>query len=203
MGRGGSGTVGSMSLLVTRPQDALLAAGAQFHSVVAQVSRLQWGQPTPCRGWTVRDLIGHVVAGSHMAAAIATGTSRTAAIGMLATDFVGDDPTGATEHALELQHAAFDGDDDRVCQHPAGNMALTRLRGFRIGDLLVHQWDLAEALGIETTLDPDAVQVAWNETAPMAPIIAQLGVFGDGPSGDLDDAAPLPHRLLDLMGRRP
>ena len=81
-------------------------------------------------------------------------------------------------------------------------MPAEQLLGLRIGDLLIHRWDLARAIGADEQLSPDAVQRVWDDTAPMAPIIAQLGVFGDGPSGTVPDDAPLSERLLDLMGRR-
>ena len=37
----------------------------------------------------------------------------------------------------------------------------------------------------------------------MAPFIAEIGVFGSGPSGTVAEDAPLQQRLLDLTGRRP
>lgn len=183
----------------------LHAAGGQFRDLVTQVTPGDFGLVTPCADWTVLELIGHVVGGSQMAAAIVGGASRNEAIGLLATDFVGDDPVGAVEISIGLQQAAFElpDVDDRVCQHPAGDMPGHRLRSFRIGDLLVHQWDLARAIGADESLDPDVVQVVWDDISPMEPIIAQLGVFGDGPSGDVGTDAPLQQRLLDLMGRRP
>jgi uncharacterized protein (TIGR03086 family) len=180
-------------------------AGEQFRDLVTQVTDDQFGLITPCDDWTVLELIGHVVGGNQMAAAIVGGASRNEAIGLLATDFVGDDPVGAVEASIALQHAAFElpDADGRVCQHPAGDMPGHQLRNFRISDLLVHQWDLARAIGADESLDPDVVRVVWDDISPMKPIIAQLGVFGDGPSGDVSEDAPLQERLLDLMGRRP
>jgi len=187
------------------PQDLLGTAGEHFRAVVARVTEDHLGRPTPCPDWNVLELIGHVTSGSQMAAAVADGAARDEAIGLLATDFVGNDPLGAVDTALANQRRALgaDGIDERICQHPAGDMPGSQLLGFRISDLLVHQWDLAHAIGIETTLDAAAVQRVWDDISPMAPIIAQLGVFGAGPSGTLDDSAPLDLRLLDLMGRRP
>ena len=183
----------------------LRTAGEQFRALVAQVTPDQFALVTPCADWTVLELIGHVVGGSQMAAAIVGGASRNEAIGLLATDFVGDDPLSAVDVSITLQQSAFElpDVDERVCQHPAGNMPGHQLRSFRISDLLVHQWDLARAIGADETLDPGVVRVVWDDISPMAPVIAQLGVFGNGPSGDIGPDAPLQERLLDLMGRRP
>jgi uncharacterized protein (TIGR03086 family) len=177
----------------------------QFRAVAALIRVDQWALSTPCPDWNVTELIGHVVAGSQMSAAIAGGADRGEAIELLSTDFVGDDPLGALDTALSLAETALihPDVDERICQHPAGNMPGAQVRSLRISDLLVHQWDLARAIGADESLDAEVVQIAWDDISPMAPIIAQLGVFGDGPSGTVPDDAPLQQRLLDLMGRRP
>jgi len=92
---------------------------------------------------------------------------------------------------------------ERIVHHPAGDVSGAQLLSFRIGDLALHAWDLARAIGADETLDPELVALVWEGMQPLAPVIAQLGIFGAGPSGDLDDDAPLQHRLLDLSGRRP
>lgn len=194
-----------MSSVETRTNDALWQVSEDFRAVVDQVSPEQMTLPTPCESWNVRELIGHVASGSQSAAAVAGGASRDEAIGLLNTDFLGSDPVSAIDKALALQHTALDHPDvgERICHHPAGDMPGSQVIGFRIVDLLAHQWDLAQAIGVETILDPDVVQQAWDSLSPMAPVIAQLGIFGAGPSGTVGDDAPLDVRLLDLMGRRP
>ena len=189
---------------MTSASDLLQTVSNDFRDVVSTISPEQWNLPTPCPDWSVLELIGHVVGGSHMAASLVGGASRIEAIGQLATDFVGADPLGAVDTALATQCQAFDqpGIDQVTCQHPAGDMPAEQLLGLRIGDLLIHRWDLARAIGADEQLSAEAVQRVWDDTAPMAPIIAQLGVFGDGPSGTVPDDAPLQERLLDLMGRR-
>lgn len=165
----------------------------------------QWNLPTPCPDWNVTEVLGHVIAGSQMSAAIAAGASRAEAIDVLSTEFIDDDPLAALDIALALQETAFvdSAVDERIYQHPAGDMPGAQLRSLRISDLLVHQWDLARAIGVDEKLDSNVVQIAWDDISPMAPVIAQLGVFGNGPSGTVPDDAPLHERLLDLMGRRP
>lgn len=176
-----------------------------FRAMAATIGADQWELSTPCPDWNVTELVGHVVAGSQMAAAIAAGADRGEAIDLLSTDFLRDDPQPAIATALALAETALihPDVDDRICQHPAGNMPGSQVRSFRISDLLVHQWDLARAIGADEALDADVVQLVWDDISPMAPIIAQLGPFGDGPSGTVPEDAPLQQRLLDLMGRRP
>ncbi|WP_395151930.1 TIGR03086 family metal-binding protein [Ilumatobacter sp.] len=190
---------------MTTTDHPLVTASRQFRAVAAMVRDDQWDLPTPCPDWNVTEVLGHVIAGSQMSAAIAAGAGRAEAIDLLSTQFISGDPLAALDVALALQEAALvdSAVDDRVCQHPAGDMPGAQLRSFRMSDLLVHQWDLARAIGVNDTLNSDVVQIVWDDISPMAPVIAQLGVFGNGPSGTVPDHAPLHERLLDLMGRRP
>jgi len=87
--------------------------------------------------------------------------------------------------------------------HMVGDIPAAMLLGFRIGDLTLHSWDLARAIQADESLDPVLVEAVWETVSPMRDSIGQTGVFGDGPSGDLSDDAPLQVRLLDLTGRRP
>jgi uncharacterized protein (TIGR03086 family) len=140
-----------------------------------------------------------------MVAALAAGGTRNDAIVVLGVDHLGDDPVGSIDAALAAQLEAFAQPDvaDHVFQHPAGDMPGAQVLRFRVGDLLVHQWDLARAIGADETLDADLVQEVWDGISPMIPMMATSGVFGSGPSGTVADDAPLQTRLLDAMGRRP
>jgi hypothetical protein len=48
-----------------------------------------------------------------------------------------------------------------------------------------------------------AADAVREETQPMEPFIATIGVFGTGPSGTVGEEAPRQERLLDCTGRRP
>ncbi|MEX2626777.1 MAG: TIGR03086 family metal-binding protein [Ilumatobacteraceae bacterium] len=184
----------------------LRRASDGFVALVASVGVHQWELPTPCPDWPVRQLVGHVVAGSAMAAALLRGAGRNEAIAILGVDELGDDPLDATRRFLDDQVRAVDevdSLDDLRCAHPAGPMTARQLLDLRVGDLVIHTWDLAVAVGADTTLDADLVDRVWGALRPMTPFIGRLGVFGPGPSGVLDDEAPLQARLLDLAGRRP
>jgi hypothetical protein len=87
--------------------------------------------------------------------------------------------------------------------HPIGDVTGSQLLGFRIGDATLHSWDLARALGIDETLEPELVESVWGQLEPISAIIGEIGVFGDGPSGTVGEDAELQLRLLDLTGRRP
>lgn len=183
----------------------LRRADAEFATRLLAVGDDGWNRPTPCADWPVRQLVGHVVAGSAMAAAITRGANRNEAIAILGVDHLAGDAVAAYRRVLDEQAAVFESVDslDQVCEHPAGDMTVRQLIDLRIGDLVLHAWDLAVALGLDTTLDADLVAHAWGTLLPMEPVIRRLGIFGEGASGTVPDDALLQVRLLDLSGRRP
>lgn len=187
------------------PLVALHRAGAELVRRLDLVTDADWDRPTPCEGWSVRDLLSHVDAGSRMTVQALHGASREETSATMTTDHLGDDPAGAVRASVAAQEVAFaePGAMERVVHHPMFDTPGSQLVGFRVGDLTVHAWDLARALGADETLDAELVEEVWRVTEPMAPVIGSIGVFGTGPSGTVPDTAPLQQRLLDLMGRRP
>jgi uncharacterized protein (TIGR03086 family) len=184
--------------------DAHERAAAGFEDKVKLLEMGQLDRPTPCEGWTVRDLLQHVVGGNTMTVMLIDGASKADALAAMQADHLGDDPLAAVKRSNAAATAALRAADlTKVVDHPAMQMPVSQLLQFRVGDLLLHAWDLARAIGIDETLDPEVVEEIWVGLQPMAPIIGQIGQFGTGPSGDVGEDAPLQTRLLDLTGRRP
>ena len=187
------------------PFDALSRASDEFERRLREVRPDDWDRSTPCEDWTVRDLVRHVVGGNRMAVVLLEGASKEEAVAAVRGTTIGEDAVAAFRDSVEEQSAAFREPDafDRTCHHPAGDIPGIRLLGFRVGDLTLHAWDLARAVGADEQLDADLVSEVWESFAPLAPFIGQTGFFGEGPTGGLEDSAPLQSRLLDLVGRRP
>jgi uncharacterized protein (TIGR03086 family) len=117
---------------------------------------------TPCEGWAVRDLLGHINGGARtFAAAFEEREPRERALG--------DHPAETVADAL----AEFDGAVrspgalERTVNSPFGPMpgeAFARLAAL---DLLVHTWDLSRATGTAPTV-PDEIVRAADEFARQA-----------------------------------
>jgi hypothetical protein len=73
----------------------------------------------------------------------------------------------------------------------------------RVGDAVLHAWDLARAIGADDRLPPELVAEVWAGMSPMAAFIGKTGFFGSAPSGEVGEDAALQDRLLDLSGRHP
>jgi uncharacterized protein (TIGR03086 family) len=185
--------------------DVIDRGGEQFARVLGIVGPEQWSLSTPCEGWDVRELVRHVVGGTIMATRLLEGAGRDEALSEVIEFRLGDDPLAEFTAAMAAVSAAFrePGALDRTCAHPMGDIPADTLLGFRIGDLTLHSWDLAHAIGADETLDPVLVETVWDEVSPMKDGIAASGMFGAGPSNTVADDAPLQVRLLDLTGRRP
>lgn len=187
------------------PLTALRTATDAFTAVVHQVGADQWDAPTPCDAWTVSDLVSHVVGGNAMSVAMLGGCSQAESAPFLAGLPLGDDPVATYEAGAAAQLAAFeeDGALERVVSHPMMDMPGSQAIEFRVGDLTLHAWDLARAIGADETLPPELVAEVYERMAPMAPILATIGIFGEGSSGGVADDAALQAKLLDITGRRP
>jgi uncharacterized protein (TIGR03086 family) len=186
------------------PLDVLKASRTEFRRRLSVIGPDQWDLSTPCDHWSVREVVEHVVRGNHMAVLLLHGTSREDTLAAMAEP-VPEDLPGAFDDSADRQQAAFDepGSVERLCHHPVGDIPGSQLLGFRTGDLALHAWDLARAIGADDTLDPDVVTAMWSAMSPMASFIGETGFFGAGPSGTVPDDAPLQQRVLDLSGRRP
>jgi uncharacterized protein (TIGR03086 family) len=126
--------------------------------LVGQVRPADIDGPTPCDGWTVRDLLNHLVGGATMFAGAFRGGPLQDISGRL-PDVVGDDPAGAFAVAAQRfgEGAAAPGAMEREYALPFGVMDGPTVLRFLAFDLTVHTWDLATALGTSAGLPDDLI----------------------------------------------
>ena len=151
------------------PFETLAAARAEFRERLTAIGPDQWDLPTDCGEWTVRGLVDHLVMGNVMAANLLAGMSREDTLAALRRP-TPDNLLAAFDDSADLQEDAFaePGALERTCHHPVGDIPGSQLLGFRIGDLALHAWDLARAIGADDTLRPE---------------VRRGHVGGDGPDG--------------------
>ena len=187
------------------PLPTLNLARSEFERRLRLVEPGDWDRPTPCEGWTVRDLVLHMIGGSRMMAALIGGCSVEDATAIVSSEPFPDDAVAVCAEVGDAQVRAFSepGALERICHHPAGDFPASVMLSFGAGDFALHAWDLARAIGADETLPDELVAAIWANIEPLIPAIDQLGVFGAGPSGTVPADAPLQTRLLDATGRRP
>ena len=133
------------------------AASEITQGIIANVGPDQWDMPSTCAGWSVRDVVDHLVTGNVMTTAAFVGDPETPE-----TDLLGDDPAAAFTitsarlvEALQRPEAL-----EREVAMPYGSMPGSTVAIFRFVDFLVHGWDIANPTGQPTDFAPEL-----NETA--------------------------------------
>lgn len=118
-------------------------------------------------------------------------------------DLLGDDPKGNFAAIVAKACAAAEAlsDLDRTVHCSFGDYPareylwqITSFRGLRAHDI-------AEVIGVDSSLPADLVQGMWDQLTPHAEEWRAIGVFG--PKVEVPDNAPLQDRLLALTGRQP
>ena len=182
--------------------ELLQEATAQLERIVASVPAEAWGNGTPC-DITVREVVDHVVAGNVFAVRLLAGASAAEATAGLDADHLGADPLLALSTSCADQRAAFaTADERRALHHPIGDISVATFERFRLGELVVHAWDVAVGAGLDPSLDRHVVEGLWELVTPHLDEMRSMGTYGDGASGELPPDAPTQVKLLDAYGRR-
>ena len=168
-----------------------------FRGKLASVAPERWDDPSPCEGWTARDVVRHVVDTHGM---FETQVGRD--IGVLPS--VDDDPLAAFDAARKVVQADLD-DPARASVAYEGFFGKTTFEEsvgrFLVPDLLIHGWDLARATGLDETMDADEVRRVLDAMSAVPDeVMRSSGVFGPRiePPEDADEQT----RLLAFTGRR-
>jgi uncharacterized protein (TIGR03086 family) len=181
--------------------EQLTRAVAATEGLVVAVRDDQWAGPTGCPGWSVRDLLNHLVGGHLMVAAVLAGEQPPDPT----ADHLGADPVDAYRRSGEAVRAAFarPGALEKIVTVPAGTVPGAVALHLRLTELLVHGWDLAQATGQATSGLP--AKLAEQELAFAR---VQLGKIPPdrrpfAPPQPIDEDAPAIDRLAALLGRPP
>jgi uncharacterized protein (TIGR03086 family) len=168
-----------------------------FLARVSRVSLDAWEAPSPCEGWSTRDVVRHVVELAAAAAEQAAGASRAS------VPSVEVDPVEAWRVASGNLIAVLNEPNkaSRVVEGPMGPRPVAMLAAGLCNDLLVHTWDLSRAAGLDEVLDPEEVHLSFEQLRPMEAAMRASGVFGDRVEvpADADEQA----RFIAFMGRQP
>ena len=169
-----------------------------FTRRVLAVSPGAWENPSPCAGWTARDVVRHVTTW------IPGFFGSVAGLSMPETASVDDDPVGAwtvLNDALAKVLAdpaasarEFDGPPGRMSIENSIDMIVT-------GDLLIHIWDLARAAGLDEVLDPIQVHRMFEGVGAHDAALRSSGHYG--PRILVPEDADEQTQLLAFMGRDP
>ncbi|MGW6423762.1 TIGR03086 family metal-binding protein [Nocardia sp. NPDC055053] len=161
--------------------------------------------PTPCTEFDVRALLNHLLFwGPSLIGAARKEAIAPPAAAESEVDLTDSDWAAALDTQLDDLATAWRNPDAwQGVTHMGGPMQLPAplVGGMVVGELIVHTWDLARALGAAPQWDDDLLRYAYDETAATADQGRQMGIYG--PEIPVAPDAPLLDRVLGLTGRDP
>jgi uncharacterized protein (TIGR03086 family) len=190
---GPGGSAGQLA--VSQLAEALDATG----QLIATVPEASWTDPTPCPGWTVRDLVSHLVTG-NAGFAVEFGSAYQPPDSQ-ALAAAADLPHAYRDSAAALLEAIGQpGALDQIVTVPFGTVPGIVALHLRITEVLVHGWDLARATGQLVTFSED---VAEQELAFSRGKLSDIppGRSPFAPPQPVADDAPAIDRLAACLGR--
>ncbi len=178
-------------------QEAFIRSDKHFSDLVEHIEAEQWNKKsvtTP--DWTVKQLVGHVTE-NNLAVCKAFGDDT----GLIAE--IDDNPIGAWQESAHRAESAVNAikNLDEDVETPMGNMSAEDFLTMMTTDRLVHGYDLAIAIGADSTLNPELVELAYAFVEPRAETMREGGVFG--PAVDIPEDASTRDKLLAVTGRQP
>ena len=173
-----------------------------FTAIITQLSEDDWDRPTPCAGWTVRDVLGHLATSTSVAISIMQGRPPTWPDAARPGDLVEGDPVGFWRGTVVrardvLRHA----DLARVVETPLGRTVADDL-AIPVIDLYVHAWDLGAAAGIAVQIPADVIDYAHAYIDPLPDDMVRGEGRAFGPQTPVPAGATPTERVIAWTGRR-
>ncbi len=173
--------------------DIYLGKAARFGDVVRAAPDERWSSQSPCDKWSAADVVDHLVDTEREFFArndLDLGARPTGSPGQ-----VWEGHLGAVRQVLgdgSVLHRSLDGF--------FGPTTLgDTLVSFYALDLVVHRWDLARALGLDSEFSADEMDLLDRGIAVFGEHMYDEGVFGPAVAAPAD--ASRQERLLAVMGR--
>jgi len=173
----------------------------QMDHVVRLAAPGAWDNPSPCKGWTARHVIGHVIAVQRAHEALVEDRRRPLNPMVDPDTHAGDDPAQTWAEARDAVLEALDHPSvlHRVVTSFRGEEPIDDVIAFNVIDTTIHSWDLARAVGADDQLDPGLV--AFTTTLLARRVESMRGERGDAPELEAPPGADPQTALLALAGR--
>jgi uncharacterized protein (TIGR03086 family) len=186
----GPSSVTGMSTVIESYDDR--AAGMQ--AAVDTVSPGGWDAPSPCEGWTGRDVVAHLV--DSQREFLATHGAELGPRPDLADPAAAWREHAAQVHAVLARPGFAEQEYESLGHRTTVGATLDMFHGF---DMVAHRWDVTAADGREHVFEDADLDVIEGLVAAMGEMIYTSGVCG--PPLDVDPGADRQTRALAALGR--
>jgi uncharacterized protein (TIGR03083 family) len=182
-------------------REPLIRQRRRLAAMLADLSDDQWRARSRCAGWSVQDVVAHLVGvnvfwrASIVAGLAGTPTRVLVNFDPAATPQLMIEPMRVLAPAVVLAQlvesneglfdAVADLDDDgwsMLAESPAGHLPIRLIAHHALWDAWVHERDIAYPLGISTATEPDELRSALRYAAALSPGLALT--VGATPAGE-------------------
>jgi uncharacterized protein (TIGR03086 family) len=181
----------------TQPLEQAIQA---TRGVLEKVRPDQLSNSTPCKSWTVSDVINHIVGAHSFFITGLTDNPSTPPENPASSDFV-----AAYDQSSADCLAAFKGEGamEKTITLPFGQMPGAAFAGLAAIDTFQHGWDVAKATGQDTNLAPELAEqlLAGTKMTISDAFRGADGVAPFGPEQEAPAGSSTADRLAAFLGR--
>lgn len=184
-----------MSQTTELPAERYRRLAATLTDRVEAVPDSRWENQSPCRDWTVRDVLRHVIDSE-------TDFLNRADLRISPGPTVDDNPAAAWRHVRNAIQSILDDPQTAHREYESGigkSTVESALSTFYAVDLVVHGWDIANGAGIDDAIPAEDIEFVHDFVKDKGDMLRSPGGFGPEAQvpADSDDQT----RLLAFLGR--
>ncbi len=168
---------------------------------VIKIKPDQWHKSTPDTEWNLRTLLNHMVYELVWVPDLLIGKTVAEVGDKYEGDVLGKNPLESWRKAMHSAIAsAYRVDPQSEVHLSYGDVSAEHYIYENGGDIFIHGWDVAKAIGADDTLEPKLAEILYDKVLPRADEFAASGLFGT--PIEVPDDADIATKLLALFGRK-
>jgi uncharacterized protein (TIGR03086 family) len=169
-------------------------------AVMQAVTEDHYAWPTPCDEWNVRDLANHMLNELAWVPELLAGKTIEQVGHALDGDLIeGTLARSWKAYAETARKAAESAPHEQVVHLSRGNVPATAYLEEIAGDIVIHTWDMAQAIGVPFHIDDEVARALYAIDQAKIPGWRQQGLIGPEVAVPADATAEV--KLLGLFGR--
>ena len=188
------------------PLHLLDLAQARVAATIADLGDDDWGRPTPCTEWSVRDVVNKMTASTQLFAAFGRRERPDPAPDLVdPAEILGDDPLAVYLDAAADCRSAWraDGALEGTAPSTVGEFPAAPVLNARIFDTTILGWDVAVACSLDHRIDDVQAAYVLRVARALVPTVRAASPDRYGDPTLLDDDRPVVDRMVAVTGRDP
>lgn len=182
------------------PKELYIYALNEATKIVRQVEHEQMELPTPDTEWTVHDLLQHTTYELAWTADIVEGKTIAEVGDKYEGELLNGDLLEVWEHYQAITRDAVETCDVHGIAHLSYADKTVGEYLLEAGnDLLVHAWDLGQAIGVAVAFDEQVAQMLYEQALARKEDLLESGLFK--PPVEIAETASTQTKLLAVLGR--